>query len=292
MKIKNIPQHVLEQLIEVIRSLVKVHSIYWIGAAKRDSFSSYIFNSKVYDHSKQEYEFTLLIISYKEICDPKTFMSEVFNKMKERVKLYSIDYSYNDIKRRLEAGDNFLSRLLLPENCLFEESPLSLTGYCYHPKKFEEIKKAWEFRLNRGSYFEDKTDTVDMVNDESARMVLVGQTILQTCAALLGVYWEWKPHYFELDLLLNLCKHFSKSPRIVLPKKSFTSKKVYSQLCHAQYNINFKTVDDVTMKDSDYASNLAERFLRKVHKEGNKKLKELELLHNRKYTNNYNEMET
>jgi hypothetical protein len=118
-----------------------------------------------------------------------------------------------------------------------------------------------------------------MVKDESARMVLVSQTILQTCAALIWVYWEWKPHYFELDLLLNFCKHFSESPQIVLPKKSFTSKKVYSQLCHSQYNVNFKTIDDVTMEDSDYASNLAERFLISVRKEGVKKLKSLERLH-------------
>ncbi len=284
MKIKNIPQQVMEPLIKVIRSLVKVHSIYWIGATKNDSSSSYLFNSEVNGNFKQQYEFTLLIISYEEIGDPKPFMIEVFNKMKEQVKLYSIHYSYNDIKRRMEEGDNFLSRVLLPENCLFQESPLFLTGYCYHPSKFKEIKKVWEFRMNRASYFEDKTDTVDMVNDESARMVLVSQSVMQSCAALIWVYWEWKPHYFELDLLLNLCKNFSKSPLIVLPKKSFTSKKVYSQLCHAQYNINFKTVDDVTMEDSDYASNLAQRFLRSVRKEGCNKLKKLELLHNQKYS--------
>lgn len=279
MKTKNIPQLVLERLIKVIRPMVKVHSIYWIGATKNDSSSHYLFNSKFKGDFKQYYEFTLLIISHEDIGNPKPFMAEVFNKMKEQVKLYSIHYSINDIKRRLEEGDNFLSRVLLPENCLFQESPLSLTGYCYHPRKFEEIKKVWEFRLNRASYFEDKIDTVDMVYDESGRMVLVSESLLQTCAALLWVYWEWKPHYFELHLLLNLCKHFSKSPRIVLPKKSFTSKKVYSQLCHAQYNINFKTVDNVSMEDSDYASNLAERFLRSARKEGDKKLKELELLH-------------
>ena len=109
MKIKNIPQHVLEQLIKVMRSLAKVHSIYWIGATKNDSSSSYLFNSEGRDKFNQQYEFTLLVISYAEIRDPKTFMGEVFNKMKEQVKLYSIHYSYNDIKRRLEAGDNFLS---------------------------------------------------------------------------------------------------------------------------------------------------------------------------------------
>ncbi|MDT0677313.1 hypothetical protein [Autumnicola musiva] len=284
MKIKNIPQHVLERLIEVIRSLVNVHSIYWIAAIKKGHSSMYLFNSEVNGNLKQNYEFTLLIISYEEIGNPKTFMGEVFNTMKEQVQLYSIHYSHNDIKRRLEAGDNFLSRVLFPGNCLFQESPLSLTSYCYHPRKFEEIRKVWEFRLNRASYFEDKTNTLDMVDDESARMVLVSQIILQTCAALIWVYWEWKPHYFKLDLLLNLCKNFSKSPLIVLPKKSFTSKKAYSQLCHSQFNLNFKTADDVTMIDSDYASNLAERFLRSVRKEGNKKLKELELLHNQKYS--------
>lgn len=279
MKIKNIPQHLLERLIEVIRSLTQVHSIYWIGAIKKDSSSNYLFNSEVNDHYEQQYEFTLLIISYEEIGNPKAFMGQVFNKMKEQVKLYSIHYSYNDINRRLNEGDNFLNRVLLPENCLFQKSSLLLTGYCYHPRKFEEIKKVWEFRLNRASYFEDKIDTVDMVYDESARMVLVSQSLLQTCSALLWVYWEWKPHYFELDLLLNLCKNFSESPRIVLPKKSFTSKKVYSHLCHAQFNLNFKTIDDVTLKDSDYASDLAGRFLRIVRKEGQKKLNSLGRLH-------------
>jgi hypothetical protein len=279
MKNKNIPQQVLDRLIKVIRSLVKVHSIYWISATKNNSSSSYLLNYEVNEHLEEQYEFTLLIIGYKEIGNHKAFRNEVFNKMKSQVLLYSIHYAYNDIRRRMEEGDNFLSRVLLPKNCLFQESPLFLTAYCYHPRKFEEIKKAWEFRLNRASYFEDKTDTVDMVKDESARMVLVSQTILQTCAALIWVYWEWKPHYFELDLLLNFCKHFSESPQIVLPKKSFTSKKVYSQLCHSQYNVNFKTIDDVTMEDSDYASNLAERFLISVRKEGVKKLKSLERLH-------------
>ncbi|WP_037321271.1 hypothetical protein [Salegentibacter sp. Hel_I_6] len=281
MKIKNIPQHVLDRLVKVIRSLIHVHSIYWIAATKKNSSSSYKFNSKAYQHLEEQYEFTLLIISYEDINNPKPFMSQVFNKMNEHVKLYSIHYSYSDIIRRLEEGDNFLSRILLPENCIFQERALFLTGYCSHPREFQEIKKVWEFRINRAFYFMDKINIGDTVYDESARMVLVSQTIMQTCAALIWIYWEWKPHYFDLDLLLNLSKSFSRSPRIVLPKKSFTSKRVYSHLCHSQFNLNFKTVDDVTLKDSDYATELAGRFLRIVRNEGKKRLKELEFLHYR-----------
>ena len=68
---------------------------------------------------------------------------------------------------------------LLNENCLFQKSSLFLTGYCYYPRKFEEIKKVWEFRVSRASYFEDKVCTVDMVNDESARIVLVSESLLK-----------------------------------------------------------------------------------------------------------------
>ncbi|WP_339812951.1 hypothetical protein, partial [Zunongwangia profunda] len=85
MKIENIPQPLVKSLIEIIRSLVRVHSIYWIGATKNDSSSSYLFNSEGRDKFNQQYEFTLLVISYAEIRDPKTFMGEVFNKMKEQV---------------------------------------------------------------------------------------------------------------------------------------------------------------------------------------------------------------
>lgn len=207
-------------------------------------------------------------------------MNMVYSKTKEQVKLYSIHYSYNDIQYRLNKGDNFLSRILLPENCLYQESSLFMPCYRNHLCKFKEIKQIWELRINAASYFKNKADVVDIEYNETARMVLLSQSLMQTCAALLWIHWEWKPHYYDLDLLLNLCKNFSKSPSLVLPRKSFTSNKTYSYLCHAQHNLNFKTTKDVTLKDSNYAIELTKRFFNSVLKEGNTKLKDLELIHN------------
>ncbi|WP_186435004.1 hypothetical protein [Gillisia sp. Hel_I_86] len=225
------------------------------------------------------YKLILLIIDEEHIGQPKEFMSEVFSKMNESVRIDPIHYTLNDVKYRLKHGDNFLSRILTPEKAIYATECLFSSGYCYHPKMYATIKKEWEFRMNRAYYFKDKVDVCDDIYDESARVLLISQSLQQACAGLLNVFWEYKPSYYDLSHLLNLCGNFCNSPKLLLPKKSFRSKRVFHALCHAQYNVNFKSVDDVSIEDSNYAQRLCRRFLEKVANEGEKKLQELESLH-------------
>lgn len=279
MKEKIIPNRQLTKLIEVIRSILKVHSIYLIGGQKIKTVSSYTFGAK---DSFTETDFscvTLLVLSKKNISQPKELMNEVFNKMREKVKVYLIHYSLNDAKYRINSGDNFLSRSLSQKNELYCPDRLELTRYCAYPKVYNSIEKEWQKRINRAFYFEDKVNVCDTVYDETSKMLLINQALQQACAALLYVYWEYEPSYYNLDYLLHLCLHFCDCPQIILPKTSFRSRRVYHYLCHAQYLVNFKSVDTISLGDSDYAYKLCCQFLKKVNKEGIKKLKELKNLH-------------
>jgi hypothetical protein len=276
-----LPDKVITMLLQVIQSITKVHSIYLIGMQKESKSSFYLFNPTLQKESSTVYAYklTLLVISEEYIAQPKEFMSEVFSKMNESVRIDSIHYTLNDVKYRVNNGDNFLSRILCSENEIFAKESIRTFGYCYHPKMFAKIKKEWEFRMNRAYYFEDKVSICDDVYDETSKMLLISQSLQQVCAALLNVFWEYKPSYYDLSNLLNLCDNFSYSPKILLPKKSFRSKRVFHALCHAQYNVNFKSIDDVSLEDSNYANQLCRRFLEKAANEGKKKLQELESLH-------------
>jgi len=276
-----LPDKIIDKLTHVIHSIIKVHSIYLIGMEKDSRSSLYLLNHNPQKESPiaHTYKLILLIISEEYIAQPKEFMSKVFSKMNESVRIDSIHYTLNDIKYRLRHGDNFLSRILTSEKAIYTSESLLSCGYCYHPKMYAIIKKEWEFRLNRAYYFKDKVDLCDSVYDESARMLLISQSLQQACAALLNVFWEYKPSYYDLSHLLNLCDNFSISPKILLPKTSFRSKRVFHALCHAQYNVNFKSIDDVSLEDSNYAQRLCRRFLEKAANEGKKKLQELESLH-------------
>jgi hypothetical protein len=275
-----IPKKVTARLMKVIQSILTVHSIYLIGVQRESRSSLYVLDSEKECPDRDLYTITLLIISEENIAQPKEFMNEVFTKMNQRVKIYPILYTLNDVKYRLNAGDNFLSRTLLPENALIFSHGLMVFSYCHHPKMYDIIHQEWEFRMKRAYYFEDKAYVCDSVPDQNAKMLLLSQALQQACAALLYVFWEWKPSQYDLDYLLNLCRCFCHSPRILFPRKSFRSNNVYHALCHAQYNVNFKSVSYVSQEGTYYANDLCRRFLDKAKEEGTKKLQELEQLHN------------
>ncbi|WP_034891650.1 hypothetical protein [Gillisia sp. Hel_I_29] len=276
-----IPDKIVTKITKVIKSIIEVHSIYLIGMQKDSRSSLYLLNPNPEKQSPimHAYKLIILIISEEYVAQPKEFMSKVFSKMHESVRIDSIHYTLNEIKYRLRHGDNFLSRILTPEKAIYAAESLLCGGYCYHPKMYAAIRKEWEFRMNRAYYFKDKVDVCDDIYDESARMFLISQSLQQACAALLYVFWEYKSSYYDLNHFLNLCSNFCNSPNIVLPKKSFRSKRVFHALCHAQYNVNFKSIDEVSLEDSNYAQRLCRRFLEKVANEGEKKLQELEPLH-------------
>ncbi|MGI0105617.1 hypothetical protein [Salinimicrobium sp. WS361] len=275
-----IPKKVTARLMKVIQSIVTVHSIYLIGVQRESCSSLYVLDSDKECSEGDLYTITLLIISEEYIALTKEFMNEVFTKMDQRVKLYSIHYTLNDVRYRLNSGDNFLSRVLLPENTFFCSHRLLVFGYCHHPKMYDIIHQEWEFRMKRAYYFEDKADVSDSAYDQNAKMLLLSQALQQACAALLYVFWEWKTPYYDLNYLLNLCSHFCQSPKMLFPKSSFRSYKEYHALCHAQYNVNFKSNSNVSLEETYHAHALCRRFLDKANLEGTKKLQELYQLHN------------
>ncbi|MBW2963053.1 hypothetical protein [Mesonia aestuariivivens] len=282
MKQKIIPEHQLTKLIEVIRSILEVHSIYLIGGQRFQTASVYTFDMNNSTSEKTKYCLSLIIVSHQHIAVLKEVMNELFTKMDEEVKVYLIPYTLNDLNYRLTSGDNFLSRILNTENKLYGVHDLQVTSYCSHPKMYAEIEKQWKARINRAFYFEEKVNICDTVYDETAKILILAEALRQACLALLYVFWEYKPVYYKLDYLLNLCIHFCDCPKIIFPKTSFRSHRVYHYFCHAEYLINFKSEDLISLGDSNYAHQICCLFLTEVNKEGIKKLKELKNMHFKK----------
>ncbi len=276
----NLPEAILKILIAVIKSITDVHSIYWIGIRTNEYKFDYYFNHKKNTTKNKNWEITLLIVSKSYINDPKDFMGKVFTKMNRKVKIFSIHYTLNEIENRLTEGDNFLDLVLNENNRIFQESSFFLTGYNSHPIMYQRIQEHWKSRISKAEYFNSKLDVSDDTYSEPAKLLLANQAISQTCAALLWVYWEYKPPVFDLDYMIHLCQNFSKSIKIVLPKHSFRSQRVYNLICHAQYNLNYKSLQHISIEDGYYASDLAFKFLRAVRVEGKKRLTELAKVHN------------
>ncbi|MFD2433377.1 hypothetical protein ACFSO9_07300 [Mesonia maritima] len=260
MSISNLPEVLLKQLLKVITSVLSVHSIYSIGVRSHQLKRFYSFNGLEKNVVEEHWEVTLLIVSKSYVKDPKAFMEKIFTKMNKKVRLYSLHYTYNEITTRLNEGDNFLSRLLLPENRILQEHPLVITGYIKHPVMYKRIRNGWEFKISKAAYFISKLKVSDDISCEPAKLLLVHQAISQVCAALLWVYWEYKPSHVDLNYLVRLCQNFSKSTAIVLPKESFRSKRIYNAICHAPYNLNYKVENDSSIEDGDYGVKLAFLF--------------------------------
>lgn len=279
---KSVEEKQLKGMISIIRELESVHSIYLLGTRVKSIRDKYFFDSVNKKDLRQTYRYTILVISYNFIIDPKTFMNEVFNRSVELYEICSIHYTFNEVKRKLTEGDNFLSRIINESKHIFQESDELLylpSNHLYHPTIFQQIKTEWEIRFKRALCFEEKLDVAENVAERNVRYFLLQQILRQTCLGLLYVFWEYKPTYFSLPYLLQLCYQFTPIPEIIFPKKSFRSHRIYNNLCHASYNLNNKSEIDVDLDESYKAQNLCYKFLKKAEILANKKLGELEKLH-------------
>ena len=122
MKINSVPPSLVQQVITDIKSLVPVHSVYWITGTRRHSSSLYLFHAEEVPRRSECYHLTLLFITYDKVQDHRALSDEIFDKSGGKVRTHLILYTYEEVYDLLDYGDNFLSRALRPENCLFQES--------------------------------------------------------------------------------------------------------------------------------------------------------------------------
>ena len=271
----------IHKVIPIIRSLIRVHTLYLIG--QQNLTREYVYNSSLNRSRKLRIRsvLTMLIISHDQVADPKIFMSEVFNKTQEHFSLYSIHYTLNEANNSINYGCNFLNRVLKEGTLLYsEDNRLRQLGtYLYHPKVFLRIQKYWNKRLKHARYFEEKSTICEDNPSNQGRYLILKQAIQQVCLGLIYVFWEYQPSYYSLPFLLHLCEQFSEAPKIIYPKKTFRSQQMYSRLCHAQYNLNEKIQEDTSESDSLKAEQLTYKFIQAARKEADKKLEELKKLH-------------
>lgn len=272
----------LKKMISIIIELQPVHSIYLIGTKKKTIKTRYFLDSSNTTGVKNLFTYTILIVSYNFIGDPKVFMNEVFNKSVEQIEIYSIHYTIKEAKRKLTEGDNFLSRIIINSRLIYQETDeleYLPSNYLYHPKIFQRIKTEWDVRNRRAHYFEEKLDVAEHVVERNGRYLLLQQSLIQSCLGILYVFWEYKPTYFSLPFLLQLCNQFIPTPEIIFPKRSFRSQRIYNDICHATYNLDCKAELDSNQNESFKAQNLCYKFLKKAESLAKEKLEELERLH-------------
>ncbi|WP_139249003.1 hypothetical protein [Leeuwenhoekiella palythoae] len=271
----------IHKVLPIIRSLIRVHTVYLIG--QQNITREYLYTSSLNRSRKSRihYVLTMLIISHDQVADPKIFMNEVFNKTQEQVSLYAIHYTLNEANNKINYGCNFLNRVLREDTLLYSEDNRlkQLGSYLYHPEVFLRIQKHWNKRFEHARYFEEKSTICEDNPSNQGRYLILQQAIQQACLGLIYVFWEYQSSYYSLPYLLHLCEQFSDVPKIIYPKRSFQSQQMYSRLCHAQYNLNEKIQENPSESDSLKAEHLTYKFIQAARKEADKKLEELKKLH-------------
>mgnify|MGYP000114966424 CR=1 FL=1 len=273
----------LSAVVNAIRKLAKVHSIYMIGHQVHNTKTCCSLYTNMQRH-KTTHVYTLLVISHDLVKDPQKFMNEVYNKTHKTSRIYSIHYTYNEVSFRLTEGNNFLSLILNKAFIVYQENqdlyhlPHSIL---YHPTVYNKVKITWEFRYKRAGYFFEKTNICEDITDESPRYLLFQEVVRQTCMGLLYLFWEFQPTFFSIPFLLNLCSQFNDLPYIIYPKDSFRSKDAYHKLCHVRYLMNNQPSTFQTDEYTGHIEKVVSHFLPKAEALAEQQLLELERKHNK-----------
>ncbi|MEN3324941.1 hypothetical protein VP395_14475 [Mariniflexile soesokkakense] len=286
--VKKSPKFYLEsELIEILKTLLPLHSVYVIGVNKEKNNRS-VFLSPACIHKQKTIIYTLLIIGYKPMSKGLgEFMDGIYNQMQERCKVCAIYYTLSNATKQLDYGNNFLLKTIFQTPCIYRADDTLLRFKKYqlliHPKVYEGIQKIWEVRMKRASYLLSILDSIEPTEDVTSRLMTMHYAMEQICLGLLYAFWEFKPQHYSLSYMLDLCSHFTNLPQTMFPKETYGLHRMHYILCNVQNIIRFKTNNEFSDRDSDKAYNRCEQFFEKAMDIGNKQMEELKKIHYHTY---------
>ncbi|WP_047415835.1 hypothetical protein [Cellulophaga sp. Hel_I_12] len=272
-----------EELINLLQEELPLHSVYVI------SFSSEIKRQEIFltpkCNSKNEmFTYTLLIIGFKSPSkNLSEFMEELYVKTKQGCRVNIIFHTLSNIKERIEIGDNFLTRIISQTPCMYKMDNalyrFSRIKLFFHSSIYKRIKKEWKSRIHRADYLLAVVNTNDEKKDANSKLAVMHFALEQVCLSLLLIFWEYKPHFYSLSYLMQLCSHFTELPNKVFPKTTFGLQRQFYMLCNAQHILRFKVTNEFSNKDADKVYKLCLRFYKESKILGKIKLEQLKKLH-------------
>lgn len=272
-----------KELLELLKNSVLLHSVYVLSIFKEKKKQN-VYLSPQGTTSKKEIIYTLLIITHKPISKSQgNFMDDLYNKMQQRCKVFAIMYTLSKVKKRLNYGDDFLSKVIFNTSCIYKEddslSKFSNYGLHFHPYIYKRIQETWKGRMERAEYLLTILNTIEPKEDSTSRLAIMHYALEQVCMALLYVFWEFKPQHYSLPYLLHLCSHFSQLPQTIFPKETYGLHRIHYMLCNAHHIMRFKVQNEFSNLDTDKAYNRCERFYDEAKAIGETHLEHLKKLH-------------
>jgi len=272
-----------KELLDILKRFLPLHSVYVISIQKEKQQQE-IFLSPIATIPQKLVIYTLFIITHKPIFKKlEDIMDHVYNKMQQRCKIYAILYTMSTVKKKLDFGDNFLSRAIFQPPCMYKKddalSEFINYSCLFDQRIYKRILESWKARMDRAEYLFSIIDNIEYKEDATSRLFIIHNGIEQTCLALLYVFWEYKPQHYSLSYLLHLCGQFSQLPQTIFPKKTYGLHRMYYKLCNAQDTIRFKTQNECSLGDANKAYNRCKRFYEQAKKLGEEQLVYLKELH-------------
>ncbi|WP_142783751.1 hypothetical protein [Changchengzhania lutea] len=272
-----------KELLELLKKLLPLHSVYVLSVFKERKKQN-IYLSPQGKTFKKEITYTILIITHKPISKGLgDFMDDMYNKMQKRCKVFAIIYTLSNVKKRLNHGDDFLSKIIFDTHCIYKAdgslSKFKDYGLHYHPHVYKGIQEVWKGRMKRAEYLLSILNSIEPDEDSTSRLAIMHYALEQVCMALLYVFWEFKPQHYSLSYLLHLCSHFTQLPQIIFPKETYGLHRIYYMLCNAHHIMRFKVKNEFSNIDTDKAYSRCEWFFDEAKKLGEAQLEHLKELH-------------
>ena len=176
-----------------------------------------------------------------------------------------------------------MNRIVNQAPCIYQEDD-SLLRFgsiqrFYHKRIYDPIQTTWNSRMKRAGYLLSTVNSIDIDEEPTAIIGILHFVLEQVCAALIALFWEFTPYYYSLPYLFHLCGHFTQLPQTIFSQKTFESQRMFYMLCNAHYQMRYKSQNKFSIRDSDKAYNLCDRFFCEAQNLGEKKLEELKKLH-------------
>lgn len=273
----------LGEIINHLKTIIPLHSVFLIGKqSEADSQKVYLPPSHTTATSFNTY--TLLVISDAPSPLSSTNLTDtIYNRMQQRCKVYCICYTYMKVKKKVNRGHNFLTRIINDDRLLIYTKDSNIGRLKYnrslHEKIWKHICTQWETRYQKADYLYTILDCHDIKQNPVAKIGILHFALEQICLGLLYVFWEFKPTQHTLSFLIHLCSHITGLPEYLFARNSYTSHHNYHLLINGHYQMRFKTKSTITNKDAERLYECCGEFIAKANELAIAELERLKDLH-------------
>jgi hypothetical protein len=223
----------LQSASKIINDVLKNHGILCFGEQSLISSNNNVFQKAEFIQNKAHYH--LLVISDTEIEDILQLQTEINSQLDQSSSVSLFVHTETEITNALADNSRFFHKIFQKADQICLQSHYEIQ-FC-DTSEAEPANKLtiWQYHYNKAIAFQESASHLLGIDDNSASLYLIIQSLEHACTGLLQTCLDYQPKHSDLTYVLPLCNILSDQLESIFPRKTPADESNFQLLSKSKY---------------------------------------------------------